>query len=98
MRALSDVSDEYIADCYGLTERTRGLYAWHLQRFLKVIGDKPVRQIEVSDLRSFMAGQRKEDGGEYSPFFFDQAYQTFILRLGREGHLEAPAPEKGWGQ
>lgn len=73
---LSACVKSYLADCYGLSTRTQELYAWHLDRLLQAIGDKPVNAFTPDVVRLFMAGQRQQDGSAYSPAFLDQVYRT----------------------
>ncbi|NIV40751.1 MAG: tyrosine-type recombinase/integrase [Anaerolineae bacterium] len=73
---LSACVKKYLDDCYALSTRTQELYTWHLDRLLQTVGDLPVDALTVDVLRSFMAGQRRQDGHPYSPAFLDQVYRT----------------------
>lgn len=94
---LSACIKSYLADCYGLSTRTRELYAWHLARLLQAVGDQPVNALTSDVARSFMASQRRQDGRDYNPAFLDQVYRTlhtFFEWCVREGLLRTnpPAP------
>jgi integrase/recombinase XerC len=92
LRVLSVWIRSYLADCYALAEGTRGLYAYHLDRFAKEVGDRPMDEVGVEVVRSFMASLRRQDDEPYSPSYVDQVYRTlntFLAWVVREDGLTA---------
>jgi site-specific recombinase XerD len=73
---LSHYINEYLSDCYGLSERTQKLYATHLNRLLETVGDLPITEVDAKILRGFMSGLRRRDGRKYSAAYLDQVYRT----------------------
>ena len=95
---LSEGIQEYLADCYGLAERTQGLYAYHLGHFKAVVGgDKPIAEVGAGEVRRYLAGMRQVNGERYSPPYVDQVYRTlntFFRWCVREGLVQANPLER----
>lgn len=92
--SLSHYINEYLSDCYGLSEGTQKLYATHLNRLLETVGDLPITEVDAKVLRGFMSGLRRRDGRKYSAAYLDQVYRTlhtFFEWLVRE-HVLAVNP------
>ncbi|MFW9998334.1 MAG: tyrosine-type recombinase/integrase, partial [Candidatus Odinarchaeota archaeon] len=73
---LSQCIENYLEDCYALSDSTRGLYAYHLDHFLSVVGDRPMKRVTTRMARRFMANLRQKNGEEYSRSYEDQVYRT----------------------
>ncbi len=89
---LSESIESYLGDCYGLSPGTRALYATHLERFLRSVGDRPIDEMKPAVVRKFMADLRRRDGRPYSAAYLDQVYRTlhtFFEWLVRERILTA---------
>lgn len=84
---LSGCVERYLEDCYGLAAGTRGLYEYHLRRFVEA-GDLSVRRVSPAVVRSYLASLKRRDGKPYSPYYLDQVYRTlntFFKWCVREG-------------
>jgi len=73
---LSECVSGYLDDCYGLARGTRDLYAYHLERLVRDVGDVEIGGVDGCVVRGFMAGLRRRDGGEYSRHYLAQVYRT----------------------
>jgi len=74
---LADCVQGYLDDCYALTERTRGLYTYHLERLVADVGgDRLMSEVSTEVVRSYMADMRRKDGGKYSKSYMNQVYRT----------------------
>jgi len=94
---LSECVEVYLDDCYALAPSTRALYAYHLERFVLEVGDRPVPEVSPVVVRSFMVGLRRRDGKEYSAAYQDQVYRTlstFFRWSVREGAVEGNPMER----
>lgn len=91
---LLECVHEYLADCYALAKRTRGLYEWHLYRFSRFAEDNGLvhmSEVTARQIRQYLGGLRRKNGGEYSPAFLNQVYRvlnTWLKWCVQEGILE----------
>lgn len=94
---LSWVIQSYLDDCYGLAMGTRGLYEYHLARFLAMVGDLVMKEVGAVVMRSYMSGLRRQDGEPYSAHYLNQVYRTlntFFKWCVREGLIEINPMER----
>ena len=73
---LAEYINKYLNDCYALSPNTQRLYARHLDRFLRSVGDHPVSDLSSDLIRRYMSGLRRRDGRRYSAAYLDQVYRT----------------------
>ena len=73
---LAEYINKYLNDCYALSPNTQRLYAEHLGRFLRSVGDHPVSDLSSDLIRRYMSGLRRRDGRRYSAAYLDQVYRT----------------------
>ena len=88
---LSECIENYLEDCYALANGTQALYAYHLKHLLSKVEKRPMSEVTVKRMRSFMSSLHQQNGKEYSKAYQNQVYRTlntFFAWAVREGDIE----------